>query len=153
VLIGGTAKSGATGYLYVYTKSCLFCDTGSFVNNGACQSCTNTLVACAMCFNNITCSSCFQGYYLQINNTCATCSGILNGCSTCINSTNCIECNNGFYLNGIICTPCNPAYVGCISCNSTACLLCDMDYQLAGIACIRCAAAGCLRCNSTGGCI
>ena len=144
-------------------KNCLTCNDGYYLpfdanNREKCFSC-NIIAHCSSCFgiiNNIICSSCLSGYYLE-NNECKNEKEIIQICTIgenqlckkCNSNENlkneCEDCNEGYYLpsdaqNRSFCENCNKIK-GCIECSGTKinpiCSKCLNGYNLANNNCIE----------------
>ena len=156
-LMAATGLTSGNAYVYMYQKTCHFCDPGFYTNGtGTCASCPSAMTSCSMCYNSTYCVSCFQGYYLASSTTCTSCVSMMEGCSTCQSNSTCVECNHGYYLNGgNTCSTCASLFTGCLACNSTTCFLCDNDYHISGTSCVLCGTTitQCLRCNSSANCL
>ncbi len=144
-------------------KNCLTCNDGYYlpfdaINMEKCFSC-NIIANCSSCFgiiNNIICSSCLSGYYLE-NNECKKEKEIIQNCTIgenhlckkCNSNENlkneCEDCNEGYYLpldaqNRTFCENCNKIK-GCIKCSGTKitpiCSKCLNGYNLVNNNCIE----------------
>ncbi|MCQ2914596.1 MAG: hypothetical protein MJ247_05320 [Alphaproteobacteria bacterium] len=106
---------------------CTVCETGYYLNNGACTKCPNHAKSCD---GDGKVTECEAGYSLAVNGMC-----VIPACSTC---------NNGMGISDNvqqICKTCESAYgAGCSTCSCSGCSTCSRGYYLNGSShkCVRC---------------
>jgi hypothetical protein len=135
------------------------CQSGQYLINGLCRSCSTLLPNCTDCLDQYTCVNCSTNYLLQLNkcvdrcdmgyyNVEKSCERCMAPCKACnINASSCTSCFDnyflyngkcinvcpvGMYFNKVTCIPCN---TNCDVCNSNeVCLQCrDSFYNYQGI--------------------
>ena len=122
------------------TGICMVCNSGYYLNNKLCQSCSNIKInngSCIQCSSDGSCQdvTCEQGY-IKKDNSCKTCAQIYAGCTEC-NASQCTKCVIGKYLSYGRCTTC-PENATCDGTN----FKCN-PYFIRGLGA---AATGCVRC-------
>ncbi|EGR34373.1 hypothetical protein IMG5_014270 [Ichthyophthirius multifiliis] len=132
---------------------------------------------CAGCTNGTSCSSCFKGYYLNIDE----CLHCILGCEECIDGVSCDLCKSGYFYYDSKCISscpngkyadssartCYDCNIKCITCsNATDCDTCfenrvhllvndypqySYDPKVFNQACTMCStfSAGCVTCSTT----
>lgn len=72
--------------------------------------CNASIIGCAACANQSTCTTCFNGYYLYVNGpltNCQVCANSLPGCLYCSTQGTCTQCYPGYVLYGNLCANLN----------------------------------------------
>ncbi|EGR34451.1 leishmanolysin family protein, putative [Ichthyophthirius multifiliis] len=129
---------------------------------------------CAGCTNDTSCSSCYEGYYLKIDN----CLNCINQCQKCTDGISCKYCKRGYFYNDSLCVSlcpkgkypddytrtCKDCNNKCATCsNATDCDTCfgnrvapacecpadNYDSFNYTLSCIGCSTIGCSICNAT----
>lgn len=120
-----TGPCNVCPYAYVLTAS----QTCSQCTNANCSRCSLT--------NLNTCTSCYEGSYLN-NGNCSPCP---TGCSTCSNPSNCLSCSSGYTTQvqaistSVNCVQCQSPCAQCIG-NAQTCTKCATGYSLNGWKCV-----------------
>ena len=96
-------------------NSSIQCNVGYYLNNEQCLPCK---VGCKECITSEICSSCINGYFLdvrysyysydlsliEVKDICSECS---IGCTACSSRNSCSACSSEYYLDGAVChLPC-----------------------------------------------
>ncbi|KAL4470426.1 hypothetical protein ABPG74_012037 [Tetrahymena malaccensis] len=161
-------------------NKCIKCDqNGFYIEGQKCIPC-NPLLNCKKCTNNLSCSECNSGKYIQsdLNSGCDICqdgfftSGnyckrCKENCNKCTDLNNCQKCADGFFSKSGICTLCPKDLkcktcqdeITCTSCNNSSqyiqpngsCDSCKEGYYIDGIFCKNCK-QNCLECSSQDAC-
>ena len=126
-------------YLSIDEECLLSCPFGMFLrtSDNTCQYCLND---CSSCLQNLTCTSCFPGsflnngscyqicqqgtYPLTSNWTCSACNSV---CVTCTGPTNisCTSCQPGFYIISGRCVSQCPSDGTFLDIPNNQCVICD----------------------------
>ncbi|EGR32972.1 zinc finger lsd1 subclass family protein, putative [Ichthyophthirius multifiliis] len=111
------------------------------------------MAECLECTDNISCSKCQVGKYLDAGRTCNDCN---HKCATCSDATDCVTCfhnrvppacdcpahsyDNSNYQEA--CFPCSNISVGCSTCDNKTCQACLAPRFLDGNSCVNDCPAG-----------
>ena len=146
------ATGNLDGVVYLFSRFCQGCPSGTYPNQTYCRACYLDIPACALCKNSSVCYGCNGGYYLS-GTSCSSCD-IMEGCATCNSSLNCTTCLPGFYKAGLTCSRCYTPLPGCLQCSTALiCSQCDTLYFLTlGGKCSSCS-SNCIYCNSSSFCL
>jgi hypothetical protein len=78
--------------------TCLICKNSFYL--GSDGKCANCISNCKICSDNLACSQCYNGYFINIqqdgSQQCKLCS---DGCASCTKLTDCQKCYPGFFLD------------------------------------------------------
>ncbi|ELP90997.1 fibroblast growth factor receptor 1 precursor, putative [Entamoeba invadens IP1] len=121
-------------------SGCYLCQPGYYVSAGNCKQCSSN---CLECTGFITCSTCNNGYYLNVtSNKCLPCY-YTKLCASCSNSTSvgCTQCNQGYYLTTT--RTCVACPLSCTACKemgdiTPTCTACYTPFYLKDGVCIHC---------------
>ncbi|KAL4444404.1 hypothetical protein ABPG74_016697 [Tetrahymena malaccensis] len=115
---------------------CYICEANYYIDtSNLCQPCPSFCNSCQLdSLNNLQCTSCFQGYFLQLN--------VSNWQCTLIQGSNYITCPTGQYTNKLTNT-CLACDSNCLECSQFGdqCLVCfdSINYQIVNGKCqLRC---------------
>lgn len=94
------------------------CGKNHYKLNGTCKLCSQQCYSRDSCQDNIGCTSCKSGYFLQ-NGECLKCNST---CLSCLNNLNCSSCKSAFFLENGTCQDCSKDCNYCSSnLNCTSC--------------------------------
>jgi len=115
---------------YLLNNDCFDdCSTqGAYFNDDTAipPACTPCSTGCLTCADGATCTSCIDGYYMNVD----VCSPCHPSCATCFGQTqnDCIACNPGYFMEGSTCTACES---NCDECSDLdTCTECSSGWYL-----------------------
>lgn len=122
---------------YNSPNNCLSCNTGYYLNNGACSAAT-AISQCAVYASATTCSICNTGYALSVDAlTCVSNANVTAYAdANCVNSQlvatpACSRCGPGsYFVNGSCSGTCS--VTGCLACSPSSnskCFICNTNYH------------------------
>ena len=116
---------------------CEVCPFGYTLSGDNCLQCANTKCSRCLATNNQTCTSCYDGTYLN-GTTCVACPV---GCETCSSGTHCTTCELGYtalsspIVTSVSCVKCSSPCAQCSGTSST-CTSCISGFTLVGWKCL-----------------
>ena len=142
------------------TLTCQLCDNTNRGGKAGCSECANSLPNPFDPSNELYCTQCHEGYFLN-GVSCKPCDDSISMCSSCsLNSEaslDCHDCTEGSTLLNNVCTRCSDETPNCNRCSSNVttgsitCQDCEAPFYLWNGACASCASQveNCVQCGAS----